>query len=274
MNDVGVIGVHAGIFLFLIFRAVALIVLVEDVMVVDQRIGRAREKVEKKLFDLRVVDPLHFLGIVEVGAFGFEMGERDAKPVHAFGTGGRKARIIFADAPRIAHHLREEKIALEIVLLALAQQTDDIGMCRIFPDGVRRNDGIGRPLKNRIRKRQYQPAFVRRHALLADILHALIVTTEGRTPFRLDRSGRSILNHVENALAFAIGDFGERVLYGLCGSRVAVAVEGHIGKAAMRRDGRRLTFRALQRRNISGRTFLLTHGAPRGSRPFSVAYRD
>ena len=77
VHDVGVVGIDAG-FSVLVLRAVALIVLVEDVVVVHQRVGRVREEVEQELLDLRVVDALHLLRVVEVRALGVEVRQRDA----------------------------------------------------------------------------------------------------------------------------------------------------------------------------------------------------
>ncbi len=54
-----------------------------------------------------------------------------------------------------------------------------------------------------------------------------------------------------------IGDLGERILDRLAGSRIAVPVERHVGQAVMRRDRRRLAFRALERRHIGRRSSLL-----------------
>jgi hypothetical protein len=51
VHQVGVIGVHARVLAVLILRAVALIVLVEDIVVVDQRVGRVREELEQQFLD-------------------------------------------------------------------------------------------------------------------------------------------------------------------------------------------------------------------------------
>ena len=102
VHQVGVIGVHAGVLAVLILRAVALVVLVEDIVVVDQRIGRVREELEQQLLDLRVVHPLHLSRIVDVCALGLEVRPGHAELVHAFGAVRRKARIVLADPPRIA----------------------------------------------------------------------------------------------------------------------------------------------------------------------------
>ena len=60
MHQRGVAGVHAGVLVGLVFGAVARVVLVEDVVVVDEGVGRIWEKVQQQLLDLRVEHPLHF----------------------------------------------------------------------------------------------------------------------------------------------------------------------------------------------------------------------
>jgi hypothetical protein len=59
VHQVGVIGVHPRVVAVLVFGAVAPVVLVEDVVVLDQRIGRIREELEQELLDLRVEHALH-----------------------------------------------------------------------------------------------------------------------------------------------------------------------------------------------------------------------
>jgi len=49
VHQVGVIGVHTRVVAVLVFGAVALVVLVEDVVVIDQRVGRIREELEQQL---------------------------------------------------------------------------------------------------------------------------------------------------------------------------------------------------------------------------------
>src|SRR5204863_7334614 len=92
---------------------------------------------------------------------------------------------------------------------------------------------------------------------LAEVFRILGVVAEPETPFGLDRARRRLVDHVDNALALALGDLGERVLERFGGSRIAVPVKRHVGQAAMRRDGRRLPFRALERRHIGRRSSLL-----------------
>ena len=121
MHDVGVPGVDARVLGLLVFRAVALVVLVEDVVVVDERVGRLREEVEQELLDLRVEHALHLRRVVEVRALRLEMGQRDAEPVHALGAADREAGVVLPDAPGVAHHLREVEVAPPEVLFGLAK---------------------------------------------------------------------------------------------------------------------------------------------------------
>ncbi len=91
---------------------------------------------------------------------------------------------------------------------------------------------------------------------LADVLQTLVVVAEPEAPFGLDRPRWRFVDHLDNALGLALGDLRERVFKRRGGSRIAVPVERHVGQAAMRRDGRRLPFRALQRRHIGRGRFL------------------
>jgi hypothetical protein len=50
----GVTGVHTRVLVVLVFRSVARVVLVEDVVVVDQCISRVPEELEAELLDLGV----------------------------------------------------------------------------------------------------------------------------------------------------------------------------------------------------------------------------
>ena len=182
MHEVGVIGVHARVLVVLVFRAVARVVLVEDVVVVDQGVGRAREELEEELLDLGVEHALHLRRIVEVRARGLEVRQRDAEPVHAFGAVGREARVVLADAPRVAHHLREIEVAPPVVLLVLAQDLRHVGARRVPPERVGRDNGVGRPLVDRIGQRQRQAAFGGLDAVRADVVQALVVVAEPEAP--------------------------------------------------------------------------------------------
>ncbi len=204
------------------------------------------------------------------------MRQRDAEPVHAFGAVGREARVVLADAPRVAHHLREPEVPLPVVLLVLAQDRRHVGARRVPPDSVGRDDGVGRPLVDSIGQRQRHAAFGGLDGVVpAYVVRALVVFPEPEAPLCLDRGARwRVVDHVGNALALALGDLGERVLDRRGGSRIAVPVERHVGQAAVRRDGRRLPCRALERRHIGRRSSLrvrrnvvvgdldLAHGTP------------
>ena len=64
---------------------------------------------------------------------------------------------------------------MPVLLFGFAQPVRVVRTCRIVPNSVGRDDGIGRPLVNGIRKRQGQPAFGGVNALFLDISHALVV---------------------------------------------------------------------------------------------------
>ena len=70
VHDVGVVGVYTRVFVVLVFRTVALVVLVKYVVVVHERIRRLREKFQEELLHLRVVHALDFRRVVEVLALG------------------------------------------------------------------------------------------------------------------------------------------------------------------------------------------------------------
>ena len=142
------------------------------------------------------------------------MRQRDTEPVHAFGAVGREARVVLADAPRVAHHLREPEVPPPVVLLVLAQDRRHVGARRVPPDSVGRDDGVGRPLVDGIGQRQRHAAFGGLDGVVpADVVRALVGFPEPEAPLRLDRgSRRRVVDHVGNALALALGDLGERVL--------------------------------------------------------------
>src|SRR3546814_2217371 len=78
--------------------------------------------------------PLDLGRVVEIGAGGVEMGERDAEPVHALRAPGRQARILVADPARIAQDLRKPQVAPEIIVLILLEDRRDIGARGIGPE--------------------------------------------------------------------------------------------------------------------------------------------
>ncbi len=178
------------------------------------------------------------------------MRQRDTEPVHAFGAGGREARVVLADAPRVAHQVREIEVQPPVVLLVPAQDRRYVGARRVPPESVGRNDGVGRPLADGIGQRQRQASFGRLDAVRPYVVHARVVVAEPKAPPGLDRARWRIVDHVDNSLALALGDLSERGLERRGGSRIALPVERHVGQAAVRRDGRRLPFRALERRHI------------------------
>src|SRR4029078_3723806 len=111
-----------------------------------------------------------------------------------------------------------------------------------------------------------ETAFGRGDSLLADIGEAILGFDEAGAPAGLDRAARGVLDHLGDALDLAGGDLGEGVLDRLGGAAVAVALEGHVGEAAVRGDTPRLALGALERRHI-GRSgfvgdFKLAHGTP------------
>src|SRR5207244_4971759 len=127
--------------------------------------------------------------------------------VHACGAAGREARIVLADAPRVAQHLREIEAPPPAALLVLAQDRRDVGALRVPPDSVGRYDRVARPLVDRIGQRQRHAACRGFDAVrLADVLQTFVVVAEPETPFGLDRARRCLVDHVYNALALALGD--------------------------------------------------------------------
>jgi len=97
-------GVHTRVLVVLVFRAVARIVPVEDVVIVDQRIRAPGKELEEELLDLGVEHALHLRRIVEVRALGLEV--RQETPSRSMHSGcWARGRVVLADAPRVAHHL-------------------------------------------------------------------------------------------------------------------------------------------------------------------------
>ena len=120
VHDVGIVGVDARVLLGLVLGAVALVVLVENVVVIHERIGRAREKVQQEPFYLRVVYAFHLRRVVEVPALGLAVRQRNAKLVHAFGAAGRETRVVLLHSSCVAQHLRKIEAPAPDVLLFLA----------------------------------------------------------------------------------------------------------------------------------------------------------
>ena len=84
----------------------------------------------------------------------------------------------------------------------------------------------------------------------ANMFHALRVRAKADAPLRLDRAGRRLVEHVDDRLAMPLGKLLKRRRRGRSSTRVAVAIERHIGQAAVRGDWWRLPFRQLERRHI------------------------
>jgi hypothetical protein len=100
--------------------------------------------------------------------------------------------------------MREVEVAPAIVLLVLAQARRGLGVRRVPPDGVGRNDGIARSLGDGIGQRQNHAAGRRLETVrLADVAHALVVVAEGDPPLGLDRTGGRLVDHVDDALPLA-----------------------------------------------------------------------
>ncbi len=183
------------------------------------------------------------------------MRQRDAEPVHALRTVRREARVGFANAPGVAHHLGKIETAAARLLLVPLQQPGDIGPRRIPPKRMRGHDGVARLLVDGVGQRQHQPALGRLGPLGADMGQALLVTREALAPSGFDRARRCGFDHLGDAPGFAVGDFGERGLERCGGSRIALTVERHVGESAIGRDRSRLAFGALERRHIGRRSF-------------------
>jgi hypothetical protein len=93
VHQVGIVRVDPRVLLVLVLGAVPGIVLVEDIVVIDQGVGRAGEEIEQQLLDLGIKDALHLRRGIEVGAFGVEMRQRDA----GRGDLGQSPRSVRAD---------------------------------------------------------------------------------------------------------------------------------------------------------------------------------
>jgi hypothetical protein len=152
---------------------------------------------------------------------------------------------------RASRSLGEIEVPPPVALLVLAQDRRDVGSLRVAPDGVGWHHRVARPLVHRIGQRQCHAAFRRFDAVrFPDVLQAVVVVAEPEAPCGLDRAGRRLVDHVDDALPFSFGDLHQRVLERHGGSRIAAPVKRHVGQTAMRRDRRRLPCRALERRHI------------------------
>ena len=68
VHDVGIEGVDPRVHIGLVFNDIPHIVLVEHIMVVDQRIGRAGEELEQQRLYFRVVHASNLFGVINVRA--------------------------------------------------------------------------------------------------------------------------------------------------------------------------------------------------------------
>ena len=75
MNQVGIVGVYPRVFIFLVFSAVAFVIFVKDVMIVDQCIGRSRKKLQQQFLHFRIKHTLHFSCVIKVFTFRFAVGK-------------------------------------------------------------------------------------------------------------------------------------------------------------------------------------------------------
>ena len=66
MDQIGVIGIDARVFVVLVFSPVPGVVLIKHIMVVDQRLGRPGKVIQQQLLHFWVKHALHFSMIVEV----------------------------------------------------------------------------------------------------------------------------------------------------------------------------------------------------------------
>ena len=138
---------------------------------------------------------------------------------------------------------------MPVLLFGFAQPVRVVRTCRIVPNGVGRDDGIGRPLVNGIRKRQGQPAFGGVNALFLDISHALVVAPKTDAPFCLDWAGGAFFDQFDDFCPFRLGEFVEGGLKCHTGAGIAGVVERIVGESAVRRDRLGLPLCQLKRRH-------------------------
>lgn len=87
------------------------------------------------------------------------MGEGDAEPVHALRAIGRKIWIVVLNAACIAQHLREVEATSCHILLIPAQGLSFALAGGICPEGIGRDNGIGRLLMDGEAKWEDNAAF-------------------------------------------------------------------------------------------------------------------
>ena len=229
MHEVGVVGVHTGVLVVLVLRAVAIVVLVKHVVVVHERICRVREKLQKELLHLRVEHALHLRRVVEVLALGLAVRQRYAKLVHALGAVGRKTWVVLLHALRVAHHLRKIEIPPSDVVLFLAQRSC-LGLARrVPPERVRRDNGVGRLLVDGCSGAEAPGRLQGLRCCSPGYTPGTLSSYETRRPFGLDGAGGSVVERVDNCLPLPLGNLGERRLRRRSSSRISVLIERHVG---------------------------------------------
>ena len=175
------------------------------------------------------------------------MRERDAQPIHALRAVGREARMGFLDPARVPENLREVEAATHAVAFVLSQRTR-VDLARgVPPECVRRDDRIGGQLGDRVAQRDRESALGRLDLLFPDVLETFRIASEPEAPLRLDRTGRRVLDPIDDGGAFARGDLAKRVLGRGARARITVSVEGRVGESAVRGNRRRLPRRPLER---------------------------
>src|SRR5208282_5700297 len=132
VHVVGVVGIYTRVLVVLILGAVAFVVLVKYVVVVHERIGGVRVKLQQELLHLRVEHALYLGRIVKIPASGLAVRQRHAKLVHALGAAGRETGVVLIHSSRIAQDLRKIEASAPDVLLFLAQRFG-VGRARRVP---------------------------------------------------------------------------------------------------------------------------------------------
>ena len=225
VHEIDISGVDSGVLRFLIFPDRAVVVPVEDVVIVDEGIGGTGKEIQEKLLDFRIEDTLHFRCVVEVGAGGVEVGQGDPQPVHALGRGHRQTRSGFLDLAGIAYYLGKIEGTPPDVLFRLAQQACLPAPRRILPERVRRHDGIGRMLVDGVTQRQHHPALGCFHAAGANVLHAVVPGAEAGSPPSLDGTRGRIVDPANEVVDVTPGNLFERSIDRRPGPRIAIALK-------------------------------------------------
>ena len=79
---IGVLMVDHGLFpqladlRILVFRSIAWVILIEDIVIVDERVCCIRKELEKKLLDLGVEHAFHLCRVIKIRALGLEVRQR------------------------------------------------------------------------------------------------------------------------------------------------------------------------------------------------------